>query len=258
MRKNNFTITPNHDGFGAQYLRCLSGLAFCENGKRYRYIHSAFNKMDHVDAGMIKNLVEFAGIPDMTKGRHIHIRRKGASRCSLQYPDKYFNGSVTKKILNFYYRYPKPDECNTDICIHIRRGDLHTTGEKIGPPRRKMSAKNRMSSNEYYSRTIGNIIKTHTYQSIKIHTQGTPEEFETITSNWSQEMKMNTEWVFDCDIRSTFHDFVTCKKFFMARSCLSYVAALLREEKDTYFQNGPCNWETAIPKINWNNWREFE
>lgn len=255
----NFTITGSADGFGAQYLRCLAGFAFCEYDKRYRYVHTPFTSMDWINPPSLNEMIEFAGFPDMRRGRRIHIKRAAASRCSLQYPDKYFNGSVVQKILKFYYRHPKPDDCSTDICIHIRRGDLHWTGEMIGPPRHKISAKHRMSNNNYYSNTIGNIIKKFPNESVKIHTQGSMDEFESIIGDWTQEMRSNVDWVFDCDVRFAFHDFVTCKRFFMARSCLSYAAALLRgNEKDVYFQNGPCNWETQTPKTSWKNWREFE
>ena len=54
-----YTITGKIDGFGAQYLAILSGIAYCKTHK-YTYIHTPFTTMAHnVD---ISNANEFIGI----------------------------------------------------------------------------------------------------------------------------------------------------------------------------------------------------
>ena len=54
-----YTINPRGDGFGAQYLAILSGIAYC-NYKNYIYVHTPFIKMEHNTN--IKKANEFIGI----------------------------------------------------------------------------------------------------------------------------------------------------------------------------------------------------
>lgn len=256
MAYKNLTITPCADGFGAKYLRCLSGLAWCEHTPRYRYVHTpmGLNRVAHFKSAS-EVLDDFIGIPDNRKGKRIHIRRFW-SNAAMLHPDKYFDDKVTKKILDYYYRFPKPSACDVDICIHIRRGDLANTKARMNSG--TFSQRLRMSSNEYYARMIPNIMKAFPRESIRIHTQGCIKDFESVTSKWSKEMKDSVDWVFDCDVRLAFHDFISCKRLFQARSCLSYSAALLHHNPtEVYFQNGPAVIHTSIEKKQWKNWNMF-
>ena len=42
----NYTITGKKDGFGAQYLAIMSGIAYCKY-KNYNYVHTPIKNMEH-------------------------------------------------------------------------------------------------------------------------------------------------------------------------------------------------------------------
>ena len=160
---------------------------------------------------------------------------------------------------DYYWSTEKPNNgrgCKTEICIHIRRGDLHLKHKR---PRDLMAwAHNRMCPNEYYKENIPKILRRFSDEAITIHTDGKPEELQEIMDDWEKSLKQRVFCKFKVDVRNTFHDMVTCKRLFLARSSLSFAAALLNESKEIYFQNGPSNLQTSNPLDFWKNWNTFE
>lgn len=41
-----YTISGKNDGFGAQYLAIMSGIAFCKY-KNYKYVHTNIKYLEH-------------------------------------------------------------------------------------------------------------------------------------------------------------------------------------------------------------------
>ena len=250
----NFTIAGVHDGFGSQYLKKMGGFSLCAIWSRYRYIHTPFIRLDHLSSDWVSKLNNFIGIPD-NRGPRIHVRQP-IYRNAHKQPNKFFNENTMDMLREYYWSTEKPSDCKTDICIHIRRGDLHL---KHVRKRDLMAwAHNRMSPNQYYKENIPKILRRFPDEAITIHTDGRPEEFKNIVAEWDQSLNDRIFWQCGADIRKTFHDMVTCKRLFLARSSLSFAAGLLNFSKEIYFQNGPANGQTANPLSFWKNWSIFE
>ena len=251
----NYTIAGVNDGFGSQYLKKMGGFSLCAIwSNKYNYIHTPFRRLDHLSSEWVPKLNEFIGIPD-NSGARIHVKQ-GIYRNAHRQPNKFFNDNTMDKLKDHYWSTKKPEDCQTEICIHIRRGDLHLKHKRT---RDLMAwAHNRMCPNEYYKVNIPKILRRFPDETITIHTDGTPEEFQEITNEWEEPLKQRVFWKFNVDIRNAFHDMVTCKRLFLARSSISYSAALLNDYREIYFQNGPANLQTANPLSFWKNWNIFE
>ena len=251
----NYTIAGVHDGFGSQYLKKMGGFSLCAIWpSRYNYIHTPFKKLDQLSSDWVPKLNEFIGIPD-NRGPKIHVKQ-AIYRNAHGQPNKFFNKDTMDKLRDYYWSTEKPSDCKTEICIHIRRGDLHLKHKRA---RDLMAwAHNRMCPNEYYKVNIPKILRRFPDETITIHTDGTPEEFEEVTTDWEQSLKDRVFWCYSADIRKAFHDMVSCKRLFLARSSLSFAAGLLNSNKEIYFQSGPSNGQTANPLDFWKNWNTFE
>lgn len=251
----NYTIAGTHDGFGSQYLKIMGGFSLCAIWpSHYNYIHTPFKRLDHLSSDWVSKLNKFIGIPD-NRGPKIHVKQ-AIYRNAHRQPNKFFNQDTMDILREYYWTTEKPENCKTEICIHIRRGDLHLKHKR---KRDLMAwAHNRMCPNEYYKVNIPKILRRFPDETITIHTDGTPEEFQEITNEWEESLKQRVFWKFNVDIRNAFHDMVTCKRLFLARSSISYSAALLNDYREIYFQNGPANGQTANPLSFWKNWSIFE
>ena len=251
----NYTIAGVHDGFGSQYLKKMGGFSLCAIcPSRYNYIHTPFKKLDQLSSDWVPKLNEFIGIPD-NRGPKIHVKQ-AIYRNAHGQPNKFFNKDTMDKLREYYWSTEKPSDCKTEICIHIRRGDLHLKHKR---KRDLMAwAHNRMCPNIYYKENIPKILKRFAGEAVTIHTDGKPEEFEEVTTDWEQSLKDRVFWCYSADIRKAFHDMVSCKRLFLARSSLSFAAGLLNFNKEIYFQNGPSNQQTSNPLDFWKNWNTFE
>lgn len=259
MPYKNLTITPpkhGFDGFGSQYLKKLTGYAYCiaAGSKRYRYIHTPFIMIDQIPQDQVSAMNEFIGIPDNRHGKKIHV----SYPCIYSvYPniDYFFSVNFLNIIRNCYWSTPKPKPCAEEIVVHIRRGDLHLRYKR--PRDEKVWHHNRMENNDYYNTRVLNILKQHPNDNIVIHSEGELSEFETITNEWQEEYKNRVRFALNEDVKKTFHDMVCAKKLFLARSSFSYVAGLLCEG-DIFHQNGVCNEQTRQPRSFWKNWSIYD
>ena len=65
-----YTISGKNDGFGAQYLAIMSGIAFCKY-KNYKYVHTNIKYLEHsLNVDLIN---KFIGIPQDTSYNDIDI-----------------------------------------------------------------------------------------------------------------------------------------------------------------------------------------
>lgn len=247
MRYKNLTIC-SRDGFGSQYLKKMYGFGFCSNIKGYRYIHTPFTTIQHLDAEYVGLMNEFIGW-EYHRAR-IHVRMDKLFKCFSQ-PNWVFTDPVVAQIREKYYKNNK-DQFNSDknaIVIHIRRGDVNTSTQNKG-------ARRRYTPNEWYIEKLKKIISQNNSKII-IHTFGAPDVLDGL-NNCLNEAKID-QYVtvrFNEEIRKVFHDMVSAKKFFMARSSLSYIAGILNEN-EVFFQNGLNDAQSQNPLSRWKNWEDI-
>jgi hypothetical protein len=246
MGYKNLTIDGIYDGFGSQYLKKLGGFALCCLDKRYRYIHTPFWKMDHTPH-LMNELNQFIGFHDNRVGKRIHIKL-GWYRQAFFNTDKFFTNSTLSRIREMYWSTPKPKNCEEDIVIHIRRGDLFTGNR---------NAKRRIVKNSFYKSKIYNILNNHNESKIKIHSEGSPENFQEIFEDYPQDFVDRINLSLNENVMTVFNDMVCCKHLFLARSSLSFTAGLLNEN-EVYFQSGASNSQTSVPRECWKNWNLYE
>ena len=263
----NYAIDGIRDGFASQYLKKIGGFAFCEISPKHKYVHIPFVAMDHVDNKTIAKLNKFIGIPNTSAGKDIQMVAKW-HREVFEKPDKFYTSRTMDKIRAYYWSSKKPPECEQEIVVHIRRGDLGKTKKGMWSIHPK-----RITPNQYYHEYIPNILKKHLQQKIKIHTSVFEDnntynvtgedllhchkDYESIFNNWPHEFLERTTLSINEDIMKTFHDMVTCKKLFMARSSMSYAAAII-STNEIFFQNGVANSQTSTPLKFWKNWKFYE
>ena len=205
-----YTITGKIDGFGAQYLAILSGIAYCKTHK-YTYIHTPFTTMAHnVD---ISNANEFIGINTSERLSDIsrNIIKKEYIR-AVHYngsPSLYYTDTVLEYIRDCYDSSKKPNIDNVDIAIHIRRGDVN-----------KEVNTDRYTDNNVYLKIINKLKEKYPEYKIKIYSEGTYEDFRDLGVE-ENSLMLNT------DIFETFHSLVSSKVLIIGCSSFSYCAGII-------------------------------
>jgi len=124
-------------------------------------------------------------------------------------PKIYLTPRVLDKIRGYYYSTPKPTDCEYDIAIHIRRGD-------VGPWRNRVS----YTGNRAYKKIIRLLNADFPNSSICIYSEGELSDFKSLAAD-------NVHFCLNGDLEKTFHDMVTAKVLVASKSLLSYTAALL-------------------------------
>lgn len=250
MNYKNLTIKGKTDGFGCQYNAVLSGMAFCDKHRGYRYIHTPFSSVSHgyTSKEKAEELNSFIGIPDNRHGKKIHISYKYMSKV-FKNPVLYYDEAFLEKIRNYYWLNKKP--VKSDIVVHIRRGDMHDKYCYRG--------QTRYQSNQYYNSIIPKIVNQYSDSyTIAIHSEGEFKEFQDITLGWHKSITDRVVWKlgksFDSNCRhnliSAFHDMVCAKVLVQSKSGLSYTAGLLNNNV-TYFTRGNMSMGQKIPLKNW-------
>jgi hypothetical protein len=217
MNKMNYTITGKKDGFGAQYLSIMSGIAYCRF-KNYNYIHTPFKRIAH--NGDVKSLNNFIGIPNLHSKNNIDIKKKYSDEVHWSNnPSKYYTNDVITLLRNYYYTTSKPVIEKVDIAIHIRRGDVTMN---------KHSRK--YTSNSYYNKIIKFLNYKYPTYKIVIFSEGSKEDFNEFDGK-------NLSFRLNKSIEETFHSFVSAKILVTAKSAFSYSAAILNSNEIYYINN---------------------
>ena len=229
MTKTYLTIKDRKDGFGAQYQGILSGIAYC-NYKNYIYFHTPFTEMEHnID---INKANEFIGINkdyvlydincNIIELPYIYEVHKSNS------PSIYYTDSVLEYIRNCYYSSKKPDICEVDIAIHIRRGDV-TNDKNV----------ERYIKNDVYTIIINKLKQKYPGYIITIFSEGKYEDFKDLGLE-ENYFKLNT------DVFETFHSLVSSKVLIMGFSSFSYSAGIINSNTvyhyDTFWHKKLDNW----------------
>tara|TARA_Y100000004_G_C8839902_1_gene380018 strand:- start:50 stop:847 length:798 start_codon:yes stop_codon:yes gene_type:complete len=264
MGYRNLTILGKRDGFGCQLNAKLSGIAFCLNRPKYRYIHTPFKSVSHGwrSEEAVNILNDFIGIPDNRAGKRIH--------CSFNYigkvfkdPNAFYNTQTLNHIREMYWSTPKPDSCEEEIVVHIRRGDVSL---KRGGDRRR-----RFTKNEWYNLTIPKLASLYPdHYKIAIHSEGSIEDFLSITNMWPEDILQRTTWKLaksysledDPEVRNqkyslpvAFHEMVTAKVLLCSKSALPYTAGLYSEGDVYHLSSGTVGQSKRLTQ--WKNARDL-
>lgn len=230
--KKTLTIAGRTDGFGAQYLAFMSGIAFCEY-KGWEYVHTPIKTLLFGEIPAEMN--EFIGIPASTKTHADTSCRLAEAVHYAKRPDTYYTDAVRAQIREFYYRTPKPAACQYDIALHIRRGDVQ----------RFSQYRFRYVSNKRYRQILTHLKAKFPNYSIGIYSQGKIDDFAELTRGGGG----NVHFCLNEDLKKTFHAMVTAKVLVTARSDLSYAAALLSKGEIYYTPY----WHRPLK-----SWKRFE
>lgn len=247
MGYKNLTIC-SRDGFGSQYLKKMYGFGFCVNVPRYRYIHTPFTSIQHLSPEYVPLMNDFIGW-DHQRAK-IHVRFDKLHKC-FPNPNSFFTDFVVDRIRANYYKNSK-EEFNSEkdcIVIHIRRGDVNQHSRNRG-------AKRRFVENNWYVEKLKKIIAKNN-EKIIIHTFGTNDVLENLKDSLiNANIYEKIEIRFNQEIRKVFNDMVYAKKFFMAKSSLSYIAGILNEN-EVFFQSGINDAQSQNPLHRWKNWEDI-
>jgi hypothetical protein len=250
MKYKNLTIKGKTDGFGCQYNAILSGIAYCEKNAGYRYVHTPFSSVSHgyTSKEDSEKLNILTGIPNNSYGKKIHVAYKYMKNV-FNNPKYYYDQAFRDKIREYYWKNKQP--VNTDIVVHIRRGDMDKNYRCKGTTR--------YIPNSYYNKLIPNIVRQYPdHYSITIHSEGEMSEFDGILKNWTKQMadrviwKLGESFKSDCqfDLISAFHDMVCAKVLVQSKSGLSYTAGVLNKNL-VYFMSGNRSVGQGIPLDDW-------
>ena len=264
----NYTIRGKTDGFGSQYGAILSGIAFCEHSPDYNYIHTPLKSVSHGWRDKTNELNEFIGIPNgVGSNVKIHTSQKHGNKnvYSDRQPSNWYDEKTLAKIRGYYWSTPKPQNCEQDIVVHIRRGDINVSErlQKDGRNAHKGDAKKRYTGNEWYRDRIPWVASKYPDSyTIAVHSEGNKNvddpmyEFSSIMEGWPLSLKDRTVWKIATDfvadqkynVKVAFHEMVTAKVLLMSKSYLSYAAALL-SEGDIFFYGSGSSF--AYPLDHW-------
>ena len=239
----HLTIHGKTDGFGAQYLAIMSGIAYCAS-KRLVYVHTPFKFMEHgVDVAAMN---AFVGIPS---GPHkpkktvtlntiiwepfTNYTKSNTKRLPIveqvhygASPSLFYTPGVRCLLQSYYYSSPKP-KVQIGAAIHIRRGDVN------------QSSGWRFTSNDTYKQCISAIETKYPNLNIYIFSEGHPDDFTGLRAT----LRLNT------DIQETFHSLVCAQVLVMSKSTFSYTSAILND--NTVYYMDFCHKKL-------DHWKQFE
>jgi len=205
QKKTTYKVTPDGGGFGGQYHRFMAGVAFCEyNG--YEYVHKPITAIGHGESA--DRLNKFIGIPPAAPSVKADIA-EDYPRVVYREPDTYFTPAALDKIRGYYYSTPKPADCEYDIAIHIRRGD-------VGPRKHRM----RYTSNRTYKKIIRRLNADFPNSSICVYSVGAADDFKDLAAD-------NVHFCLNGEVEEAFHAMVTAKVLVTSKSAFPLCAALL-------------------------------
>ena len=249
MGYKNLTVRGKTDGFGCQLNAKLSGLAFCLNHPKYRYIHTPFSSVSHGWGEEADILNDFMGIPDNRHGKRVHAVYRAMNQVFAD-PNHFYNTATLEHMRKYYWSTSKPDKGKEEIVVHIRRGDVQINR---GGDRRR-----RHVPNFWYNATIPVLAKRYPDYKIAIHSEGDMDEFQSIMTDWSQDLVDRVSWKLSqpyvrhqqFDLLTAFHEMVTAKVFLQSKSGLSYTAGLYCEG-DVFFLPSGAKGQ----RIGLNHWK---
>jgi len=251
MARRRIIAVCCNDGFGSQYLKKMYGFAFCSYMRRhnYRYFHSPIKigkagSMHGITREYQQELNKFIGWSQTTGCRPNLILDKIPK--AFRIGDLLFTDKIRDQIRAKYYSSEKNNSNRPDNVIHIRRNDVNPRG-------RTRSGRIRFISNDIYITAIKTILSNYDGR-ITIHSDSRKpldKIFSTFLS--ASEFEMLDFKICD-DLKNAFHDMVSAKRLFMAKSSLSYMAGILNENEVFFPNYGLTDGQTSRPLDGWKIW----
>jgi len=241
----------------------MSALAYCAV-ENITYVHQRWGLVDHPPSGLSRAqwgrvMEEFHGLVrnecHYDKRMKDHIQVLGPRACpALADPEKmgyYFNPQVLTMLRHKYSRPSTPMKNNTEsflatknqfrVAVHIRRGDilqrndfgLRFTANNETIAMMKVAEEDALRAKPRLNR--GDF-------AFHIYSEGSPDDFDDIAVGLGRN-RVHLHVGEKEDLRENFHDMVTADILLMAKSGLSYAAAILSTGK-IYYQD---LWYPPLP-----------
>lgn len=228
-------LLPRGDGFGTHVIALVSALAYC-NLKNITYVHWPWHSVGHCPTGMTvsawsASLQDFTGLvtPDMlfndSLGAVPAIRWLGFSAETI---NAYFNPEFLAATRGRYMSFP-PGKKHSDsfaatndtirIAVHVRRGDVRDTWSGRYTSNSRTLEFMQIAEREIQAQNA--LKKALTFH---IYSEGAPENFTDLVQAYgpgSVYLHLNEE------LKVSFHDLASADVLVMAKSGVSYAAALL-------------------------------
>ena len=229
MEENNnnaityLTIRGRGDGFGSQYQAIMSGVALCEF-KKYKYFHTPFVNIQHLDLDEIEKMNNFIGIKnenyDDTTLQQIQenlqvVMEFEDAHYHCEKPSIYYTDKVLKQIRDWYFSTEKPKIDDVDIAIHIRRGDVNS------------SWADRYTDNIEYKKIINSLRLKYPSYKITVVSEGNIDEFKDLGLE-------DCCFLLNGDVTIAFHTLVSAKVLVMSKSSFAYTSAILNSNTIYY------------------------
>ena len=213
----NYTITGKKDGFGAQYLAIMSGIAYCKY-KNYNYVHTPINIIRRWNKEDIKKINDMIGLKESND--KVDIKELYSKEVHFsENPDKYYTKEVISFIKLKYYLNNNNINNINNIVIHIRRGDVSSKKHN-----------ERFTSNNEYVKIINFLRNIYSNEKIIIYSEGKITDFNELLEQKNIEFHLNKS------VQETFNGLVSAKILVTAKSAFSYAAALLNSNT-IYYMN---------------------
>ena len=225
MSEDSLVIKGKVDGFGAQLLAKMTGIAYCRR-KGLRYLHAPFSSLAHdISPHSVDDLEEFGG---MGRGEvlfdenSIDHRRAESHKIIwdvmfCENPDVYYTPSIRALFREKYYGSPKTrprffKENMINVCLHVRRGDVNLSVSN--------RHRHRYTDNEKYIEVM-NTIGSWGDVFFHVFSNGDTSDLDEFREISNSKIYLNS------DIKDTFHALVASDVLVSAKSAFSYSAALL-------------------------------
>lgn len=261
-RRRPLTIAGKRDGFGAQLMAQMSGIAFCAAHGR-QYVHTPMDRVAHLEEGLTAidmdafgNLGHRSGrVADLNEWERTLLETKPFCEQVAREPDL-FTADVCDLLRRKYHAGPsqvvplpkcfeRPSGARCVVAVHIRRGDV-TPSENVA----------RFVSDDMYRPLLKALGARHPGAHLLVISEGEPAEFESITSGLATAVTVpdtrrptsqvtasqsgvsasvdsrespfaSMELLLGGDPRVAFHALVNADVLLVAKSAFSYAAALL-------------------------------
>ncbi len=218
-----------NDGFGAQFLNCINGLAFARF-HQLEYRHSEFEYLEHgILTEDAEKLINFKKSFDKVDPSSVPLFFSHIAEIADNLnPGKFFTESVLNELRKIFFTNKHQYNLKQkQISIHIRRGDV-TSKDFL-----------RWIPNSYYKKIINYCKNKYPLHKIVIYSEGSVEDFSELATK-DVTFKLNGN-ALDIFVELTMSDILITSK-----SAFSYCAAILSDKKVYYIPF----WHAPLP--HWN------
>ena len=210
LPRKTCTVSTYNRSFGEAYRNILAAIAFSTNNNHI-FLPTPFNTtVAHGQDGT--SLTKFIGFEGYSRPTQVDIYTSSIRNplCTNN-PESLWTPEALRVMREFYYKEKKCAKCPYDIAIHIRRGDVNP-----------VDWPSRFTSNAAYREIILLLKKKYPEYSIGIYSEGDLADFKYF-KDLGVSFQLNTP------LEEVFHHFVTAKILVIAKSSLSFSAAILSE-----------------------------